>query len=123
MSWWLLFDFFLWSSSNFIPCFFLVGFVRTKKLDLFAVLSFFVLYDLWIYQTYGQITLLLLLLNLLKKYLPLKPNSLLKFNIIVLFFFLGLMLLNHLSFLFLFEKKVIMTILFLNLFNFFMNNA
>lgn len=114
MIYWLLFDFFLYGSNNFIPCFFLIGLAKERKINFFAIFSFFLLYDCLIYQSYGKITLIIILLQVLKKYLP--KSSFVKFNLIVILFLSSLIILNQVSFSLLISQKVLITMLLLNLF-------
>lgn len=114
MSLGLLMDFFLINSQQFIPSFFLIGFTREKKTSILSFFTYFIIYDLWIYQTFGKMTLLLIFLILVKKFI-FKHHPIIQFNLIIFLFFSGLIFLNHLSLQFLLEKKIWTTFILLNL--------
>lgn len=106
-----LLDVLLYRSRIVIPCSFLLGCYLQKKWSNIDILIVFLLYDILFYQTYGFITLLLVLLKLLQKFLNKKKRNLGGFFLFFLFFFLGILLNNKLSWLFLLKPKVIITFL------------
>ena len=108
----LFFDILLFPSSLLIPCFFFVGFYHSKKTSLLDYLSFWIIYDLWVYKTYAFFTLTLILIDILKKCQ--KRKTILKFNLLLLLFISILILKNGLSLKALINPKLIPSIVITN---------
>ena len=106
-----LLDMLLYQSRLVIPCFFLLGFTLQKKLSMLELSCFFLLYDILLYQTYGMLTFLLLFLRYFFLYKKKKKFKTISFLLVWIFFFLGILFINKLSVLQLFQAKVITTFL------------
>lgn len=109
----LFLDILLFPSSHLIPCFFFVGFYHSKKTSLLDYLSFWIIYDLWIYKTYIFFLLTLILLDILKKHQ--KRKNTVKFNFLFLLFFGILIRKSGLSFLSFLNPKLITSVIIANL--------
>lgn len=109
----LFLDLLLGSATQYIPCFFLVGFYLQKKITILEILSIFIVYDIGIYKTYGFFAMILLILNQIK--IQERKKNILHFNFFIFLFIFFLLLKNRLSITLLWNPKIIMTFFLLNL--------
>lgn len=109
----MLLDIILSNNTTYIPCFFLVGFYKDKKISLLEYTTIFLVMDLWIYKTKGFFCILLLLLNLIKE--RKNKKNIFKFNIILVIFFSLIILKNKYSLFLILDRKILFSLFLANL--------
>jgi len=112
---WFLLDLLCLNTNFFIPCFFLIGYLKIKKVDIFAIICIAIFYDMILYQSKGTMLCLLAILMMIKKLLPQKTNQYLQLNILILSFLFLILWRNHYPIFFLWDKKIFNTLILINL--------
>lgn len=100
MSTFLILDFLLILNPHIIPCFFLLGFIKEKKISLFSIITACLLFDWIIYNTKYIFLLGILFLTILNLFLKrIKLNPYIQYLVLFISFFLFLKIISHQPFL------------------------
>lgn len=115
MSFFLLIDFLIFLNPYTFPCFFLIDIVLNKKISWQFFLSFFLFFDIFLLQTKGIFSLIVLFLALLSKLLKRKKrNPYFILTFLYFLFFILISFINNLSWKILMIPKTFTTIILLN---------
>lgn len=107
MIFFFLIDILIFLTTSMIPCFFLVGFVREKKLSYWTIFTCILFYDGLLSLTNGLFLGIFLILFFIKKSLEKKKiNPLIELNFLQIIFFLLILVASQTQLHFFFSWKV-----------------